>query len=123
LIKSKCCNFSFYYKIEATMKIKFGTDGWRGLIAEDYTFDSVRRAAQLSRSSQPQRCLTNWERFTMCPSTKPAWDSMGRAQNDGWMLIRFSGTEPIMRVYCETTHQDKVQAILQDGLKVAGLKS
>ncbi len=38
------------------------------------------------------------------------------------MLIRFSGTEPIMRVYCETTHQDKVQAILQDGLQVAGLR-
>jgi hypothetical protein len=27
-----------------------------------------------------------------------------------------------MRVYCETTHQDKVKAILQDGLKIAGLK-
>jgi phosphomannomutase len=40
----------------------------------------------------------------------------------GWMLIRFSGTEPIMRVYCETTHADRVQAILDDGLRVAGLK-
>jgi phosphomannomutase len=39
----------------------------------------------------------------------------------GWMLIRFSGTEPIMRVYCETTHEDRVQAILEDGLRVAGL--
>lgn len=39
----------------------------------------------------------------------------------GWMLIRFSGTEPIMRVYTETTHKDNVQAILQDGLKIAGL--
>lgn len=39
----------------------------------------------------------------------------------GWMLIRFSGTEPIIRVYTETTHQDKVQAILQDGLRLAGL--
>ena len=29
-----------------TEKIKFGTDGWRGVIAEDYTFDNVRRAAQ-----------------------------------------------------------------------------
>src|ERR671930_80419 len=29
-----------------TYKIKFGTDGWRGEIAEDYTFDNVRRAAQ-----------------------------------------------------------------------------
>ncbi len=27
-------------------KIKFGTDGWRGVIAEDYTFANVRRAAQ-----------------------------------------------------------------------------
>ncbi|MFH1906548.1 MAG: phosphoglucomutase/phosphomannomutase family protein [Chloroflexota bacterium] len=45
-----------------------------------------------------------------------------RLEDGGWMLIRFSGTEPIMRVYCETTHPDKVQAILQDGLKVAGLK-
>jgi len=45
-----------------------------------------------------------------------------RLEDGGWLLIRFSGTEPIMRVYCETTHADKVQAILQDGLKVAGLK-
>ncbi|PIZ26246.1 MAG: phosphomannomutase, partial [Chloroflexi bacterium CG_4_10_14_0_8_um_filter_57_5] len=45
-----------------------------------------------------------------------------RLEDGGWLLIRFSGTEPIMRVYCETTHPDKVQAILQDGLKVAGLK-
>src|SRR5512132_407441 len=29
-----------------TQKIGFGTDGWRGVIAEDYTFDNVRRCAQ-----------------------------------------------------------------------------
>jgi phosphomannomutase len=40
----------------------------------------------------------------------------------GWLLIRFSGTEPIIRVYTETTHKDRVQAILDDGLRVAGLK-
>lgn len=45
-----------------------------------------------------------------------------KMEDGGWMLIRFSGTEPILRVYCETRHQDKVQAILQDGLKVAGIK-
>src|SRR5690606_11849113 len=27
-------------------KIKFGTDGWRGVIAEDYTFANLRRCAQ-----------------------------------------------------------------------------
>jgi alpha-D-glucose phosphate-specific phosphoglucomutase len=42
-------------------------------------------------------------------------------EDGGWLLIRFSGTEPIMRVYCETLHQDKVAAILKDGQKIAGL--
>ncbi len=42
-------------------------------------------------------------------------------EDGGWLLIRFSGTEPIIRVYTETTYKDRVQAILQDGLKVAGL--
>ena len=26
--------------------IRFGTDGWRGRIADDYTFDNLRRCAQ-----------------------------------------------------------------------------
>ncbi|MDZ4159146.1 MAG: phosphoglucomutase/phosphomannomutase family protein, partial [Anaerolineaceae bacterium] len=43
-------------------------------------------------------------------------------EDGGWMLIRFSGTEPIIRVYCETTHKDRVQAILQDGLHIAGIE-
>ncbi|HLE52220.1 MAG TPA: phosphoglucomutase/phosphomannomutase family protein, partial [Anaerolineales bacterium] len=29
-----------------SVKIRFGTDGWRGVIAEDYTFANVRRCAQ-----------------------------------------------------------------------------
>ena len=27
-------------------QIKFGTDGWRGIIADDFTFENVRRCAQ-----------------------------------------------------------------------------
>jgi phosphomannomutase len=42
-------------------------------------------------------------------------------EDGGWLLVRFSGTEPLIRVYCETMHGDKVQAILQDGLKLAGI--
>lgn len=42
-------------------------------------------------------------------------------EDGGWLLVRFSGTEPLIRVYCETTHEDKVRAILQDGLKLAGI--
>ncbi len=43
-------------------------------------------------------------------------------EDGGWLLVRFSGTEPIIRVYCETTHEDRVPAILDDGMKLAGLR-
>ncbi|MBM3189121.1 MAG: phosphoglucomutase/phosphomannomutase family protein [Chloroflexi bacterium] len=42
-------------------------------------------------------------------------------ENGDWVLIRFSGTEPVIRVYCETTHEDKEQALLAEGLRIAGL--
>jgi len=40
----------------------------------------------------------------------------------GWLLIRFSGTEPIIRVYCEVTDPAIVSAVLNGGLELAGLK-
>lgn len=42
-------------------------------------------------------------------------------EDGGWLLIRFSGTEPIIRVYTETSHKERVQDILTDGLRIAGL--
>jgi phosphomannomutase len=45
-----------------------------------------------------------------------------KLEDGGWLLIRFSGTEPIIRVYTETMHKDKVQAILQGGLRIAGIE-
>jgi phosphomannomutase len=43
-------------------------------------------------------------------------------EDGGWLLIRFSGTEPVIRVYCETTDEDKVESLLNEGLELAGLK-
>ena len=40
----------------------------------------------------------------------------------GWLVIRFSGTEPIMRFYVETTRDNKRQDVLDAGLKLAGLR-
>jgi len=42
-------------------------------------------------------------------------------EDGGWLLIRFSGTEPLVRIYTETTDGAKVQAILADGRKIVGL--
>ncbi|MGD2104337.1 MAG: phosphoglucomutase/phosphomannomutase family protein [Anaerolineae bacterium] len=43
-------------------------------------------------------------------------------EDGGWLLIRFSGTEPVIRVYCETTDEAKVEPLLDEGLELAGLK-
>jgi phosphomannomutase len=43
-------------------------------------------------------------------------------EDGGWLLIRFSGTEPVIRVYCETTDESKVQPLLAAGLELAGLE-
>jgi alpha-D-glucose phosphate-specific phosphoglucomutase len=45
-----------------TDQIKFGTDGWRGVIADDYTFENVRRvagaiAAYVLKNEDPSRGL------------------------------------------------------------------
>jgi phosphomannomutase len=42
-------------------------------------------------------------------------------EDGGWVLVRLSGTEPIVRVYTETTREASVQPILQAGKKLAGL--
>jgi phosphomannomutase len=44
-------------------------------------------------------------------------------EDGDWMLIRFSGTEPIMRFYTETTRADKVQPILKDAVALAGINT
>jgi phosphomannomutase len=41
-------------------------------------------------------------------------------EDGGWLLIRFSGTEPLVRVYCETTHPSRVRPILEAGLALLG---
>lgn len=43
-------------------------------------------------------------------------------EDGGWLVIRFSGTEPIMRFYVETSKKEKVQDLLDAGLKLAGLR-
>jgi phosphomannomutase len=38
-----------------------------------------------------------------------------------WLLIRFSGTEPILRIYAETDSPERVKRLLAEGRKLAGV--
>jgi phosphomannomutase len=40
-------------------------------------------------------------------------------EDDGWLLIRPSGTEPVLRVYAEAPSKEGVQALLRYGEEVA----
>jgi len=40
-----------------------------------------------------------------------------------WLLIRFSGTEPLMRVYTETDSPERVKRLLNAGLTLTGIRS
>jgi phosphomannomutase len=44
-------------------------------------------------------------------------------EDGSWLLIRFSGTEPVMRIYTETTDPARVQRILDIGETIAGVRS
>ena len=42
-------------------------------------------------------------------------------QDGSWLLVRPSGTEPVLRIYTETTSPERVQTILQEGRQLAGV--
>ncbi len=44
-------------------------------------------------------------------------------EDGSWLLIRFSGTEPLLRVYAEATREDVLDDLIQAGLALTGLSS
>lgn len=45
-----------------------------------------------------------------------------RLQDDSWLLIRPSGTEPVLRIYAEAPTPEAVQALLSEGRRMAQAK-
>lgn len=40
--------------------------------------------------------------------------------DDGWVLIRPSGTEPIIRIFAESKTEERAEALMQEGVKIVG---
>ena len=77
-------------------KIQFGTDGWRGVIAEDYTFENVRRVAHaiaryVVRSANPgQSVVVGYDmRFGSENFARTAAETLSAANIPVWLA-----TEP-----------------------------
>jgi phosphomannomutase len=51
-------------------------------------------------------------------------DGVKYFRDDGsWLLVRFSGTEPLVRIYTETRAPDEVQPMLDAGAMLSGVKT
>jgi phosphomannomutase len=82
----------------------------------DSVIDPEKRAAIIAQltAAQPTRLAG------MKVVSKNMTDGWKYTLEDGsWLLIRMSGTEPLMRVYCETGRKTSVAAILDAGVKLA----
>lgn len=85
----------------------------------DTRFPGEKRPAAKARLDAAKPETLAGQKVTGISSTDGYKYMMG---DDNWLLIRFSGTEAIIRVYCETTDESLVQPLLDAGLELAGLK-
>lgn len=85
----------------------------------DVRFPSEKRPAAKARLDAAQPAMIAGQRVTDIVTTDGYKFKLGE---DQWLLIRFSGTEPVIRIYTETTDPDLVQPVLEAGLELAGLK-
>jgi phosphomannomutase len=84
----------------------------------DVTFDQAQRSEILRRVAEAQPEAVDGSKVVRTS----AIDGKKFVLDDGtWLLIRFSGTEPLLRIYTETTSADRVPRILDVGRKIAGV--
>jgi alpha-D-glucose phosphate-specific phosphoglucomutase len=84
----------------------------------DLTFPAEQRAAIIERIRQAKPAAIDGSEVMEIKTV----DGFKYMLADGsWLLIRFSGTEPVIRIYTETNSLERVDAIIADGKRLAGL--
>jgi alpha-D-glucose phosphate-specific phosphoglucomutase len=88
-----------------------------------YKREDIRLKGFISKSEMVKRLVEN-SPSQIAGETVVKVDSYDGVKyhlaDDSWLLIRPSGTEPILRVYAEATSETAVEAILQQGRDLAG---
>ncbi len=90
----------------------------------DLQFPADRREAIIAgvakdRATLGKTKVTNMERFG--GGATPLNGVRFTLADNSWLLVRFSGTEPVLRVYSEAPSPDRVQELLDSGVALAGL--
>jgi alpha-D-glucose phosphate-specific phosphoglucomutase len=85
----------------------------------DFHFQNAQRQSILDRTRQSKPEAIDGSRVTRTDTI----DGFRFTLQDGsWLLIRFSGTEPLLRIYAETNSPDRVDRMLDFGQQLTGLK-
>ncbi|WP_058292167.1 phosphoglucomutase/phosphomannomutase family protein [Dehalococcoides mccartyi] len=84
----------------------------------DYTFAEARRE-EIIKHLTDQKPASLGE--TKVVSTDKLDGFRYKLEDGSWLLIRFSGTEPLLRVYAESPSQAKTAALLEDGRQLSGI--
>jgi alpha-D-glucose phosphate-specific phosphoglucomutase len=90
----------------------------------DVHFPPEEREAILQRVSAAQPGEVDGSKVARIYSQVDGFPIDGQkfvADDGSWLLIRFSGTEPLLRIYTETTSPDRVRRILDEGRRIAGV--
>jgi phosphomannomutase len=84
----------------------------------DVTFDANRREDILRRVAEAHPSTIDGHAVA---STNDIDGKKFYLDDGSWLLIRFSGTEPLLRIYVETTSAERVPTILATGRQIAGV--
>jgi alpha-D-glucose phosphate-specific phosphoglucomutase len=84
----------------------------------DFHISAAKRKTILRRlSSSPPDCLAS-SKVTKVDTTDGVRFFLS---DESWLLIRFSGTEPLVRIYAEAESLERVNVLLDEGKKLVGL--
>ena len=84
----------------------------------DLTFETAAREAIIKRVAQNRPVTLDGTEVLKYDDR----DGFRYLMADGsWLLIRFSGTEPVLRIYAETQTEARVKTLLALGRDIVGL--
>jgi len=84
----------------------------------DFHISAAKRQKILNRLSSSSPNSIGGSKVTKVDSTDGFRFFLG---DDSWLLIRFSGTEPLVRIYSEAESLERMRMLLDEGKKMIGL--
>ena len=85
----------------------------------DFHFAEERRAEIIQRLKQNKPAIIEGQKVANFDTADGFRFTLA---NSSWLLVRFSGTEPLLRIYAESNSQAQVEKILDFGQQLTGMK-